>query len=78
MTEGKLTEQRVQMGAVTLYPNHWATIKAFAKDMGYPSTSSALRRVIDEWLSMRRERVELSRDENCIEEAYATREMPHA
>ena len=34
---------------VTMYPQHWATVDAYAKDMGYGSTSAALRRIIDEW-----------------------------
>jgi len=32
-----------------MYGNDWATVDAYAKDMGYPSTSAALRRIIDEW-----------------------------
>ena len=38
---------------ITMYPTHWATVDAYAKDMGYPSTSAALRRIIDEWLDLR-------------------------
>ena len=34
---------------VTMYPGHWATVDAYAKDMGYGSTSAALRRIVDEW-----------------------------
>lgn len=33
--------------------DHEATIRAFAKDGGYPSLSAALRRMVDEWLEMR-------------------------
>lgn len=45
----------VQAGTVTLYPVHWAIVNAYAKDMGYPSTSAALRRIIDEWEAHKRE-----------------------
>jgi hypothetical protein len=38
---------------VTMYPIHWATVEAHAKDMGYPSVSAALRRIIDEWLQFK-------------------------
>jgi len=39
---------------VTMYPVHWATVEALAKDGGYPSLSAALRRIIDEWLEAKR------------------------
>jgi hypothetical protein len=41
---------RVMARNVTMYPVQWATVDAFAKDGGYPSTSAALRRIVDEWL----------------------------
>lgn len=44
-TENNLVEAR----NVTMYPLHWATVDAYAKDMGYGSTSAALRRIVDEW-----------------------------
>ena len=40
---------KVEPRNVTMYPQHWATVDAYAKDMGYGSTSSALRRIVDEW-----------------------------
>jgi len=47
-------ESKVEAGNITLYPIHWATVDAFAKDMSYSSRSAALRRIIDEWLQMKR------------------------
>ena len=47
----ELTEAR----SITIYPTQWATVEAFAKDRGYPSVSSALRRIIDEWLDMKKQ-----------------------
>jgi len=35
---------------VSMYPLHWATVDAYAKDSGFGNTSAALRRIIDEWL----------------------------
>jgi len=37
-----------------MYPVHWATVDAYAKDAGYPSTSAALRRIIDEWIQLKK------------------------
>ena len=39
----------VEARNVTMYPVQWATVDAYAKDRGYPSTSAALRRIVDEW-----------------------------
>ena len=58
--------------AFMLDPVQVATVRQFAKDQGYPSTSSALRRIIDEWLSMKAERLGLAREACCVEEARAT------
>ena len=44
-TEKDLVEPR----NVTMYPQHWETVDAYAQDMGYGSTSAALRRIVDEW-----------------------------
>jgi len=41
--------------SVSMYPQHWATVDAYAKDAGYGSTSAALRRIVDEWLIFRSE-----------------------
>ena len=43
------TNSRVEPRNVSMYPIHWAVVDAYAKDMGYPSTSAALRRIVDEW-----------------------------
>lgn len=43
--------------AVMLEPQHLAVIRQFAKDNGYPSTSSALRRIIDEWEVLKAEKL---------------------
>ena len=34
-----------------------ATLQSFAKDQGYPSISSALRRALDEWLVLKAEKL---------------------
>ena len=46
-----MTQQRdnVEARNVTMYPVQWATVDSFGKDYGYPSTSAALRRIVDEW-----------------------------
>jgi Arc/MetJ-type ribon-helix-helix transcriptional regulator len=36
--------------AFSLGGEHVATVRAYAKDGGYPSVSAALRRIIDEWV----------------------------
>ena len=38
---------------VSMYPLHWSTVEALAKDGGFGNTSAALRRIVDEWLDMR-------------------------
>ena len=50
-------EREIHMEArhVTLHPLNWITVDSFAKEMGYPSTSAALRRVIDEWFTMKQQ-----------------------
>lgn len=45
--------QRVEPRNVSMYPIHWATVDAYAKDAGYPSTSAALRRIVDEWVVLK-------------------------
>lgn len=47
------SDMRVEPRNVTMYPIHWATVDAYAKDAGYPSTSSALRRIIVEWVVLK-------------------------
>ena len=39
----------VEIRSVSLYPKHWDTVDAYSREMGYGSTSAALRRIIDEW-----------------------------
>lgn len=34
---------------VSMYPLHWSTVEALAKDGGFGNTSAALRRIVDEW-----------------------------
>jgi len=46
-------DNRVEPRNVTMYPVHWATVDAYAKDGGYPSTSAALRRIVDEWVHLK-------------------------
>jgi len=46
--------QRVEPRNVSMYPIHWATVDAYAKDAGYPSTSAALRRIVDEWIHLKK------------------------
>lgn len=47
MPKGKM---KATVKGINLTDQHWATLMQFAKDQGYPSLSSAMRRVIDEWL----------------------------
>lgn len=47
--------------AVVLDSKHLATIRQFAKDNGYPSTSSALRRILDEWATLKAEKLQRER-----------------
>jgi len=49
------TRPNVEPRNVSMYPVHWATVDAYAKDAGYGSTSAALRRIVDEWLIFRSE-----------------------
>lgn len=50
----QIERETVEIKAVSMYPVHWATVDAFAKDAGYPSRSAALRRIIDEWLHIQK------------------------
>ena len=54
--------------AVVLGELELATVRAFAKDMGYPSTSSALRRIINEWVIFKGAQYRLALDGACDEE----------
>lgn len=49
----------VEPRSVTMYSQHWATVDAYAKDMGYGSTSAALRRIVDEWKLLKSRQLEL-------------------
>lgn len=51
---------------VTMYPIHWATVDAYAKDMGYPSTSAALRRIVDEWIQLRHGQIALPTQKDLL------------
>lgn len=48
---------------VVLDNGHLATLQQFAKDQGYPSLSSALRRALDEWITLKAEK--LLRDQHA-------------
>lgn len=39
--------------SVSMDSLHWVTVEAYAKDQGFPSVSSALRRIIDEWVELK-------------------------
>jgi hypothetical protein len=47
-------KMRVEIRSVSLYPLHWATISSYAKDQGCDSLSAALRRIVDEWLELKK------------------------
>ena len=51
--------ERVQVKAVSMYPDHWAIVHEFAQNQGYGSTSAALRRIVDEWKQARSTRPQL-------------------
>lgn len=44
---------KVEARNVTMYPLQWTMVDAYAKDMGYGSTSAALRRIVEEWKMMK-------------------------
>lgn len=67
----------VTANTVTLYPKHWATIDAYAKDMGYPSTSASLRRIIDEWVTLKSKQLSLLTDERPAYAADGQLERGH-
>ncbi|MFN3077423.1 MAG: hypothetical protein ABT940_11175 [Alphaproteobacteria bacterium] len=54
-----------QQVAVTLEPEHLAIVRAYAKDQGYPSTSAALRRIIDEWQRFKARELAVRPDASC-------------
>lgn len=64
-----MTDNSLEIKSYTLGAVHIATINAFAKDMGYPSASSALRRIIDEWVTLKASRLVDSRVEYVTEQA---------
>ena len=39
--------------SVSMDSLYWSTVESFAKDQGFPSVSSALRRIIDEWRELK-------------------------
>jgi hypothetical protein len=55
-----MTDERMVATSLTLKPHHLAAANAFAKDMGYDSTSAAIRRIIDEWLLFKAEQLPLA------------------
>ena len=40
---------------VTMYPSDWAVVDHVAVELDYTSTSAALRRIVREWLELKRE-----------------------
>ena len=50
------TKELAEARTVTMYPDQWAAVDAYAKDMGYGSTSAGLRRIVVEWLQAQLER----------------------
>ena len=62
---------------VMLRPDQWATVNAFAKDRGYSSTSSALRRIIDEWVMLKSKQMRLPSGDGQLERGHdLTDEIP--
>ena len=62
--------QLVEPRNVTLYPTHWATVDAYAKDGGYGSTSAGLRRIIDEWLQYKKDAAANTGRAQILEDRY--------
>lgn len=60
-TERELVEAR----NVSLYPRHWAMVDSYSKDMGYDTTSAALRRIIQEWAQFKSQQLPLSTPQPC-------------
>lgn len=46
----KTEEPNVKTVGVALRPDEIAIIRTYAKDKGYPSLSSAFRRIVNEWV----------------------------
>ena len=55
-----MSDEKFEPRSVTMNPTHWATVDAYAKDAGYPSTSAALRRIVDEWTQLKKAALQLS------------------
>ena len=51
--------ETVEPRNVTMYPRHWQTVDQYAQDRGYPSTSAALRRIVDEWSQFKTSQIPL-------------------
>ncbi len=60
-TDRELVEAR----NVTLYPRHWAMVDSYSKDMGYDTTSAALRRIISEWAQFKQAQLPLPQVQPC-------------
>jgi len=46
-------KETAEVRSFMLYPSQQAVILQLAKDQGYSSQSSALRRIIDEWVELK-------------------------
>ena len=57
--------------AVVIDAERMAMVRQYAKDGGYPSTSSALRRILDEWAMFKGAQARLFEDAGCAEERKA-------
>lgn len=43
---------------VMLYGKELSTVDSYAKDMGYPSRSAAMRRIVNEWVALKSENLD--------------------
>lgn len=48
------SKELVEPRNVSMYAVHWATVQAYSKDQGYGSTSAGLRRIVDEWVELKK------------------------
>jgi len=58
-------KETVEPRNVTMYPSHWQIVDQYAQDRGYPSTSAALRRIVDEWTQFTRAQIPLPLSEHA-------------
>ena len=65
MTNLRNPEEPRKTAAFYLDDEQLAIIRQYAKEMGYPSSSSALRRIIQEWAQFKQAQLPLPTPQPC-------------